>query len=118
MYCNRHITEKSVSFSGSLWLRKAGIPVFPFQFFFGQKMMAWKKITAKKVDCFHSKKHKEHYIVFMFNYEVLSLELDRKKVQQKLLELFFTYIQTMIHYKFQFCFHTCFGVLSPLLICK
>ena len=62
MYYYRHI-KKSVSFSGSLWLREVGLPVFQvsFQFLFGQKMMAWKRISAQEVACFHSKKHKNHH---------------------------------------------------------
>ena len=36
----------------------------------------------------------------MFKDEVFSLEVDWKKIEEKLLKLFWTYIQTMIHYKF------------------
>jgi len=87
--CNQH-NKKSVSFSGSLWLRKSGFLFFLSRFF----SVAWKRISTQEVACFHSKKHKEHHhFVFMFNYEVPKLEVDWKKVEQKLLQLFFTYIQ-------------------------
>ena len=76
MYCNRYI-KNSVSFSGSLWIRKNGLPVFSFQFPFGQKMMVRKRIIAQEMACLHGKKHTEHHhIVFMFKYEVLSEDVD------------------------------------------
>ena len=53
----------------------------------------------------------------MLNYEVLSLEVDWKRLSQGLLELFFTYMQTKIHFKFQLSFHTWFGDFNPLLNC-
>ena len=66
-------------FSGSLWLRKSG-----FLFFFLRFLsVAWKRICAQEVACFHSKKHKEHHhFVFIFNSEVLNLEVDWKKAEK------------------------------------
>ena len=76
MYYNRHI-KKSVSFSGSLWFGESRLPVFSSQSLFDQKMMASKRISTQEVGYFHSKTYKKHHhIVFMFNYEVLGLEVD------------------------------------------
>ena len=62
-----------VLFSGSLLLRKSGF-LFFFPCFF---LVAWKRVSAQKVACFHSKKHKEHHhFGFIFNSEVLNLEVD------------------------------------------
>ena len=67
-----------VSFSGSLWLRKSG-----FLFFSCFFSVAWKRISAQEVACFHSRNRKEHHhVVFIFNSEVLNLEVDWKKVEK------------------------------------
>ena len=76
MYYNRHI-KKSVSFSVSLWFGESRLPVFSSQSLFDEKMMASKRISTQEVGYFHSKTHKKHHhIVFMFNYQVLGLEVD------------------------------------------
>ena len=73
-----------VSFSGSLWLRKSG-----FLFFSCFFSVAWKRICAQEVACFHSKKHKEHHhFGFIFNSEVLNLEVDWKKVEKIIRAIF------------------------------
>ena len=54
-------------------------------------MMDSKKSNAQEVACLNSTQpnSERHHIAFMFNFEVLNLEVDCKKAEQKLLELFF-----------------------------
>ena len=85
MYYNRQI-KKSVSFSGSLRLRKSDYLFFPSSFF----SVAWKRISAQEVTCFYSKKHKEHHhFVFMFNYEVRNFLSGLKKGWAKIIRAIF-----------------------------
>ena len=53
--------------------------------------MVSKKSNAQEVACLNSTQpnSERHHIAFMFNFEVLNLEVDCKEAEQKLLELFF-----------------------------
>ena len=57
----------------------------------GYITMDSKKSNAQEVACLNSTQpnSERHHIAFMFNFEVLNLEVDCKEAEQKLLELFF-----------------------------
>ena len=72
-----------MSFSRSLWLSRVGLPVFFFPVSFLSENNGLKENQCAGSDLFHNKKHKEdHHIVFMFNYEILSLEVDGKRLSK------------------------------------
>ena len=54
-------------------------------------MMDSEKNNAQEVACLNSTQPnlERHHIAFMFNFEVLNLEVDCKEAEQNLLELFF-----------------------------
>ena len=54
-------------------------------------VMDSKKSNAQEVACLNSTQPNldHHHIAFMFNFEVLNLEVDSKEAEQKLLALFF-----------------------------
>ena len=79
MYYNQHIKKYS------LLLRKSGF-LFFFPCFF---LVAWKRVSAQEVACFHRKKDKEHHhFGFIFNSEVLNLEVDWKEVEKIIRAIF------------------------------
>ena len=90
---NRHI-KKSGSFSGSLWPRKVAVPVFFFLVSFTvRKWWNERELVPRKWPVFTAKSTRNSITLFlMFKYEVLSLEVDWKRLSQGLLELFFTYM--------------------------
>ena len=55
-------------------------------------MMDLQRSSGQEVACLYSTYYhnlEHHHIAFMLNFEVLNVEVDWKKAEQKLLELFF-----------------------------